>query len=42
VPVKLGRTSVNAIQILQGLKVGDRVIVSDMTQWDNVERVKLK
>jgi HlyD family secretion protein len=42
VPVKLGRTSVNAIQIVQGLKAGDRVIVSDMTQWDNVERVKLK
>jgi HlyD family secretion protein len=42
VPVKLGRTSVNAIQILQGLAVGDRVIISDMTQWDNVERVKLR
>ena len=42
VPVKLGRTSVNAIQIVQGLNVGDRVIISDMSQWDNVERVKLK
>jgi RND family efflux transporter MFP subunit len=42
VPVKLGRTSVNAIQILQGLAVGDRVIISDMSQWDNVERVKLR
>jgi HlyD family secretion protein len=42
VPVKLGRTSVNAIQIVQGLKVGDRVIIGDMSQWDNVERVKLK
>jgi HlyD family secretion protein len=42
VPVKLGRTSVNTIQIMQGLKVGDKVIVSDMSQWDNVERVKLK
>lgn len=42
VPVKLGRTSVNAIQILQGLAVGDRVIISDMTQWDDVERVKLR
>ena len=42
VPVKLGRTSVNSIQILQGLAVGDRVIISDMSQWDNVERVKLR
>jgi multidrug resistance efflux pump len=42
VSVKLGRTSVNAIQILQGLAVGDRVIISDMSQWDNVERVKLR
>ncbi|HKP14457.1 MAG TPA: HlyD family efflux transporter periplasmic adaptor subunit [Gemmatimonadaceae bacterium] len=41
VPVKLGRTSVNTIQIVQGLEVGDRVIISDMTRWDNVERVKL-
>ena len=42
VPVKLGRTSVNSVQILQGLNVGDRVIISDMTTWDNVERVKLR
>jgi multidrug resistance efflux pump len=42
VSVKLGRTSVNAIQILQGLAVGDRVIISDMSQWDDVERVKLR
>jgi RND family efflux transporter MFP subunit len=42
VPVKLGRSSVNTIQIMQGLNVGDKVIVSDMSQWDNVERVKLK
>lgn len=42
VPVKLGRTSVSVIQILQGLNAGDKVIISDMSQWDNVERVKLK
>ncbi|MEO6526511.1 MAG: HlyD family efflux transporter periplasmic adaptor subunit [Gemmatimonadaceae bacterium] len=42
VPVKLGRSSVNTIQVVQGLEVGDKVIVSDMSQWDNVERVKLK
>jgi len=42
VPVKLGVSSVTTIQVLQGLKAGDRVITSDMSQWDNVERVKLK
>jgi HlyD family secretion protein len=42
VPVKLGRSSVTTIEVVQGLKAGDRVITSDMSQWDNVERVKLK
>ena len=42
VNVKLGRASVNTIQILQGLAAGDSVIVSDMSGWDNVSRVKLK
>ena len=42
VTVKLGRTSVNSVQVLQGLAKGDRVIISDMSQFDNVERVKLK
>ena len=42
VPVKVGRTSVNAIEIVQGLAAGDSVILSDMTRFDNVERVKLK
>jgi HlyD family secretion protein len=42
VPVKVGRTSVNAIEIVQGLAAGDSVILSDMSRYDNVERVKLK
>jgi HlyD family secretion protein len=42
VSVKLGRTSVNTIQIIQGLDVGDKVIISDMSRWDDVERVKLE
>jgi HlyD family secretion protein len=42
VNVKLGRTSVNTVEILQGLQVGDRVILSDMSQWDNYDRVRLK
>ncbi len=42
VNVKLGRSSVNTIEIVQGLKIGDKVILSDMSQWDNVDRVRLK
>jgi len=40
--VVLGRSSVNLVEIVRGLNVGDRVILSDMSQWDNVERVRLK
>lgn len=39
--VKLGRSSVNTIEILSGLKPGDRVILSDMTQWDSNDRIRL-
>jgi HlyD family secretion protein len=42
VPVRLGRSSVNAIEILDGLQVGDEVILSDMSAWDAVDRVRLK
>jgi HlyD family secretion protein len=42
VNVKLGRSSVNTIEILQGLQPGDRVILSDMSQWDNYDRIRLK
>lgn len=42
VNVKLGRSSVNTIEIVQGLAVGDKVILSDMSQWDNFERIRLK
>jgi HlyD family secretion protein len=42
VNVKLGRTSVNTVEIQQGLQVGDRVILSDMSQWDNYDRIRLK
>ena len=41
VPVKLGRSSVTAIEVLQGLEVGDEVILSDMSQWDSYDRVRL-
>jgi len=42
VNVKLGRTSVNTVEIVQGLQVGDRVILSDMSQWDTYDRIRLK
>lgn len=41
VQVKVGRTSVNTIEILDGLKVGDEVILSDMTRWDSFDRIRL-
>ncbi len=41
VQVKLGRTSVNTIEILEGLRVGDQVILSDMSAWDAYDRIRL-
>jgi HlyD family secretion protein len=41
VPVELGRSSVNSIEIVNGLREGDEVILSDMSRWDNVNRIKL-
>jgi multidrug efflux pump subunit AcrA (membrane-fusion protein) len=40
--VQLGRSSVNTVEIVQGLKEGDQVILSDMSRWDNFDRVKLE
>ncbi len=42
VQVQLGRVSVNQVEILKGLDVGDKVILSDMSAWDNYDRVQLK
>jgi HlyD family secretion protein len=42
VQVKLGRSSVNFIEIQGGLNAGDRVFLSDMSQWDANDRIKLK
>jgi multidrug efflux pump subunit AcrA (membrane-fusion protein) len=41
VPVKVGRASVNEIQILGGLHEGDTVILSDMSRWDSADRIRL-
>lgn len=40
--VKLGRSSVNTVEILQGLKEGDQVVLSDMSRWDNFDRIRLE
>jgi HlyD family secretion protein len=42
VQVKLGKSSVNSIEVLSGLNVGDSVILSDMSQWDGFDRVRLR
>jgi HlyD family secretion protein len=42
VQVKVGRASVNSIQVLEGLKEGDTVILSDMSRYDNVDRIRLE
>ncbi len=41
IPVKLGRTSVNTIEIVEGLRVGDQVVLSDMSAWDAQNRIRL-
>ena len=42
VPVKVGRASVNSIQVIEGLHQGDTVILSDMSRWDNTDRIRLE
>jgi HlyD family secretion protein len=42
VQVKLGKSSVNTMEVLSGLKVGDQVILSDMSAYDAYDRIRLK
>lgn len=42
VPVQIGQTSVDRIEIIQGLQEGDVVILSDMSRWDAFDRVRIK
>jgi len=42
VAVKMGRASVNSMQILEGLQVGDTVILSDMSKQDGVDKIRLE
>jgi len=42
VPVRVGRESVNSIQVIEGLHEGDTVILSDMSRWDKTDRIRLE
>jgi HlyD family secretion protein len=42
VKVRVGATSVDRVQLLQGLQPGDRVILSDTSQWDKYDRIRMK
>jgi hypothetical protein len=42
VQVKLGRSSVNNVEVVSGLNVGDQVVLSDMSAWDAFDRVRLQ
>src|ERR1700681_3316357 len=42
VPVKVGRASVSLIQVFDGLREGDTVILSDMSRWDKTDRIRLE
>ena len=42
VQVKLGKSSVNTVEVLSGLKVGEQVILSDMSAYDAYDRIRLK
>jgi len=41
IPVELGRSSVNAIEVIRGLNVGDCVVLSDMSAWDGHDRLRI-
>jgi len=41
VPVRLGRASVSVIEVQQGLAAGDQIILSDTSQWDDYDRLRI-
>jgi HlyD family secretion protein len=41
VQVRIGRVSVQTVEILEGLKIGDQVVLSDMSAWDGQDRLRL-
>ncbi len=42
VQVELGRSSVNTVEIVRGLEVGDQIVLSDMSRWDEFDRVRVR
>ena len=42
VPVRIGKTSVSSVQILEGLRAGDEVILSDTSEFDDYEKIRIK
>ena len=42
VPVRVGRTSATAVEIVSGLRAGDRVVVSDTSAWERFDRIRLE
>jgi HlyD family secretion protein len=42
ITVRLGRASVSTVEVVEGLRPGDQVILSDMSQWDSSDRIRLK
>jgi len=42
VKIRVGATSVDRVQLLQGLQPGDRVILSDTSQWDKYDRIRVE
>lgn len=40
--VRMGRGSVNRIEVVEGLEEGDRIILTDMSRWDGVDRVRIR
>jgi multidrug resistance efflux pump len=42
VTVRLGRSSVNQIEIIDGLQEGDQIILADMSRWDDADRVRIR
>ena len=42
VPVELGKSAVNVVEIIRGLEIGDKIIVSDMSQYTNAGKVRIK
>ena len=42
VTVQLGRSSVNQIEVVEGLREGDVIVLSDMSRYDDVDRVRIR